>query len=236
MENYIAELIGTFILMVFGLGVNANASLKKTLSGGGSWILVNWGWGMGVFVAVYVVGDISGAHINPAVTIGLALAGKFSWALVPGYIIAQMLGGILGGKLIWLHYRKHFEATKSQATKLGVFSTSPAIKSTVDNFYSEVFGTFILVLGVLYLAAPDVGLGSISALPVGLLVFGIGVSLGGTTGYAINPARDLGPRIAHFILPIKDKGSSDWGYSWVPVVGPIVGGAIAAVLFQVLPF
>ncbi len=236
MEAYIGELVGTFLLMVLGLGVNANVSLKKTKGQGGGWLLINWGWGIAVFVGVYVVGDISGAHINPAVTIGLALAGKFSWDLVGGYILFQMLGAILAAALVWLQYRKHFEETEDQGTKLGVFSTGPAIKSTWDNLYSEILGTFVLVLGVLYLAAPDVGLGSISALPVGLLVFGIGMSLGGTTGYAINPARDLGPRIAHFILPIKDKGSSNWSYSWIPVLGPIIGGALAALLFLELPF
>lgn len=236
MEAYLGEVLGTFLLMVLGLGVNANASLKKTYANGGSWILVNWGWGIAVFVAVFVTGPISGAHINPAVTVGLAISGKFSWGLAGGYILAQMIGAILGASLVWLHYRKHFEETEDQGTKLGVFSTGPAIKSTFDNLYSEIFGTFVLVLGVLYLAAPEVGLGSISALPVGLLVFGIGMSLGGTTGYAINPARDLGPRIAHFILPIKGKGSSNWEYSWIPVIGPLIGGALAAVVYGALPF
>ncbi|RNC83049.1 MAG: aquaporin family protein [Balneola sp.] len=236
MEAYLGEVLGTFLLMVLGLGVNANASLKKTYASGGSWILINWGWGIAVFVAVYVSASISGAHINPAVTVGLAMAGKFSWSLVGGYIIAQMIGAILGATLVWFHYRKHFEETEDQGTKLGVFSTGPAIKSTTDNVYSEVFGTFILVFGVLFLAEPEVGLGSISALPVGLLVFGIGMSLGGTTGYAINPARDLGPRIAHFILPIKGKGSSNWEYSWVPVIGPLLGGALAALVYGLLPF
>ncbi|MEQ9309788.1 MAG: MIP/aquaporin family protein [Balneolaceae bacterium] len=236
MEAYLGEVLGTFLLIVLGLGVNANVSLKKTYGSGGGWILINWGWGIAVFVAVFVSSEISGAHINPAVTIGLAVAGKFSWGLVPGYIIAQFIGAILASFAIWLHFRSHFDETEDQATKLGVFSTAPAIKNTFNNLYSEIFGTFILVLGVLYLAAPEVGLGSISALPVGLLVFGIGMSLGGTTGYAINPARDLGPRITHAILPIKGKGNSKWSYSWIPVLGPIIGGILAAGVYLQLSF
>ena len=199
-------------------------------------MLINWGWGIAVFVAVFVSAEISGAHINPAVTVGLAIAGKFSWALVPGYIIAQFIGAIIAAALIWVQFKNHFEATEDQSTKLGVFSTGPAIKDTWNNFYSEMLGTFVLVFAVLFLAAPDVGLGSIEALPVGLLVLGIGISLGGTTGYAINPARDLGPRIAHALLPIKGKGDSNWGYSWIPVFGPIVGGVLAAVVYLWLPF
>tara|TARA_R110000868_G_scaffold306734_1_gene568011 strand:+ start:44524 stop:45234 length:711 start_codon:yes stop_codon:yes gene_type:complete len=236
MEAYFGEVLGTFLLMVLGLGVNANVSLKKTYGHGAGWIVISWGWGIAVFVAVFVSAEISGAHINPAVTFGLAIAGKFSWALVPGYIIAQFIGAILAAILIWIQFKNHFEETPDIGTKLGVFSTGPAIKDTFTNLYSEIFGTFILVLGVLYLAAPDVGLGSIEALPVGLLVFGIGMSLGGTTGYAINPARDLGPRIAHAILPIKRKGDSNWGYSWIPVLGPLVGGLLAALVYLQLPF
>lgn len=236
MDAYLGELLGTFLLIVLGLGVNANVSLKKTYGSGAGWIVISWGWGIAVFVAVFVAGPISGAHINPAVTIGLAIAGKFTWGLVPGYIIAQFIGAILASLLLWFHFRSHFEATDDKATKLGVFSTGPAIKNTINNLYSEVFGTFILVLGVLYLAAPEVGLGSLEALPVGLLVLGIGLSLGGTTGYAINPARDLGPRIAHAFLPIKDKGSSNWGYAWIPALGPIIGGVLAALVFTQLPF
>lgn len=236
MEAYLGEVLGTFLLMVLGLGVNANVSLKKTYGSGGGWLLINWGWGIAVFVAVFVSAGISGAHINPAVTIGLAVAGKFSWALVPGYIIAQFIGAMIAAVMIWIQFKNHFEATEDEGTKLGVFSTGPAIKDTWNNFYSEALGTFVLVLAVLYLTAPDVGLGSIEALPVGLLVLGIGISLGGTTGYAINPARDLGPRIIHAILPIKGKGNSNWGYSWVPVLGPLVGGILAAVIYTWLPF
>lgn len=236
MEAYLGEVLGTFLLMVLGLGVNANVSLKKTYGSGGGWLLINWGWGIAVFVAVFVSAGISGAHINPAVTIGLAIAGKFSWALVPGYIIAQFIGAIIASVLIWVQFKNHFDATEDPATKLGVFSTGPAIKDIWNNFYSEMLGTFVLVLAVLFLAGPDVGLGSIEALPVGLLVLGIGISLGGTTGYAINPARDLGPRIAHSLLPIKGKGGSNWRYSWVPVFGPLVGGVLASFIYLWLPF
>ncbi len=236
MEAYLGEVLGTFLLMVLGLGVNANVSLKKTYGSGAGWIVISWGWGIAVFVAVFVSSGISGAHINPAVTLGLAIVGKFSWALVPGYIIAQFIGAILAAVLIWIHFRNHFDETDDQGTKLGVFSTGPAIKDSLNNLYSEVLGTFVLVLAVLYIAAPEIGLGSIEALPVGLLVFGIGMSLGGTTGYAINPARDLGPRIAHAFLPIKDKGPSQWEYSWIPVIGPIIGAIIAAIVFIQLPF
>ena len=222
--------------MVLGNGVVANVILSKTKGHGSGWIVITAGWGVAVFVAVFVVAGISGAHINPAVTIGLAFAEKFTWALVPGYIIAQMAGAFMGGVVVWLQYKKHFEITDDQAVKRAVFCTAPEIRSAGSNFFSEIVGTFVLVLGVLYLAEPEVGLGSISALPVALLVFGIGMSLGGTTGYAINPARDLGPRIAHAILPIKNKGESDWGYSWIPVLGPIIGGVLAALLYGVLPF
>lgn len=236
MEAYLGEALGTFLLIIFGLGVGPNVSLKKTYGSGGGWLLINWGWGIGVFVGVFVSAGISGAHINPAVTIGPAIAGKFSWALVPGYIIAQFVGAIIAAILIWIQFKNHFEATEDQGTKLGVFCTAPAIKDTWNNFYSEMLGTFVLVLAVLFLAAPDIGLGSIEALPVGLLVLGIGISLGGTTGYAINPARDLGPRIVHALLPIKGKGDSNWGYSWIPVFAPIVGGLLAAVVYLWLPF
>ena len=236
MEVYLGEVLGTFLLMVLGNGVVANVILKRTKGHGSGWLVITAGWGVAVFVAVFVVAGISGAHINPAVTIGLAFAEKFTWALVPGYILAQMLGAFLGAVVVWLQYRKHFEVTDDKAIKLAVFSTAPAIKGTISNIFSEILGTFVLVLGVLYLAEPEVGLGSISALPVALLVFGIGMSLGGTTGYAINPARDLGPRIAHAILPVKDKGGSDWNYAWIPVAGPVIGSILAAIVFKVLPF
>jgi len=236
MQAFAGEVLGTFLLIVLGAGVVANVVLNKTYGQNSGYIVITWGWGIGVFVAVFVTANISGAHINPAVTLGLAIAGKFSWALVPLYMIAQLLGAFLGAVSVWFHYRDHFDQTDDVATKLGVFSTAPAISNVANNIYSEVFGTFILVLGVLHLAEPDVGLGAISALPVALLVFGIGMSLGGTTGYAINPARDLGPRLAHMLLPIKGKGSSDWHYAWIPVVAPLAGATIAALVYRWLPF
>ena len=236
MELFAGEVLGTFLLIVLGAGVVANVVLNKTYGQNSGYIVITWGWGIAVFVAVFVVGNISGAHLNPAVTVGLAAAGKFSWELVPLYIAAQLLGAFLGAVCVWLHYRDHFDATDDVALKLGVFSTAPAISNVAGNLYSEVFGTFILVLGVLHLAEPAVGLGSISALPVALLVFGIGMSLGGTTGYAINPARDLGPRIAHMLLPIKNKGGSNWNYAWIPVLAPLVGAVLAAVVWRSLPY
>ena len=236
MEVYIAELLGTLILILVGAGVNANVSLAQTNGNDSGWIVISWGWGVAVFIAVFMTGNISGAHINPAVTIGLAVAGNFDWALVPGYIAAQMVGAILGSTLSWLQYRNHFDATDNPAAQLGVFSTGPAIPDTLNNLYSEVVATFVLILGVLYIAAPDVGIGALDALPVGLLVFGIGMGMGGTTGYAINPARDLGPRIVHSLVPIKNKGSSNWGYAWIPVAGPIIGAVIAAIVYGLLPF
>ncbi len=236
MEAFIGELLGTFILIVLGAGVVANVVLEKTGGNDSGYIVITWGWGIAVFIAVFITGSVSGAHINPAVTIGLAAAGQFSWSLVPTYIIAQLLGAFLGATAVWLHYRDHFSATEDKDSKLGVFCTGPAIANTFNNLYSEVLGTFMLILGVLYIAAPDVGLGALDALPVGLLVFGIGMSLGGTTGYAINPARDLGPRIAHALLPIEGKGSSNWGYAWIPIVGPILGSLLAALVYSLLPF
>ena len=236
MEAYIGEVLGTFILILVGHSVNANVSLAKTNGNESGWIVVTWGWGIAVFIAVFMTANVSGAHINPAVTIGLASAGNFEWALVPGYIAAQMIGAFLGALCVWLQFRDHFDETEDPATKLGVFSTAPAIPNTPINLFCETTATFVLVLGVLYIAAPDVGLGALDALPVGLLVFGIGMGMGGTTGYAINPARDLGPRRAHAVVPIKGKGSNDWGYAWIPVAGPILGSIIAAVVYRILPF
>lgn len=236
MEAYIGEFLGTFILLVLGAGVCANVSLKKTGGYDSGYIVITCGWGIAVFVAVFITGSVSGAHINPAVTIGLATSGQFPWGQVPGYILAQLLGAFLGAASIWLQYKDHFDATEDPATKLGVFSTGAAIPNMIINIYSEILGTFMLVLGVLYIAEPEVGLGALDALPVGLLVFGIGMSLGGPTGYAINPARDLGPRIAHAVLPLKAKGSSNWSYAWIPVVGPILGSILAALVYLWLPF
>lgn len=254
MSPIIAEVIGTAILILFGGGVVANVVLNKTKGKDSGWIVITWGWAMGVFVAVYAMGQFSGAHINPAVTVGLATAGLFEWGMVIPYVIAQTLGGFLGAVLVWLAYKDHFAETEDEAIKLAIFSTAPEIRNYPSNVMTEVIGTFILVFGVLYLSSPGFigmngemlstitidgkevgfGLGALSALPVGLLVLGIGLSLGGPTGYAINPARDLGPRIAHALLPFPHKGSSDWAYSWVPIVGPLIGAALAAGLYQFL--
>ena len=234
MTPFLAEFIGTAILILLGDGVVANVVLNKTKGNDAGWIVITLGWGMAVFTAVFCVASFSGAHINPAVTLGLAVAGSFPWADVPFFIIAQMLGAGFGAFLVWLMYRDHFEATEDKGTILAVFSTGPAIRNTSSNLISEIIGTFILVFGVLYMVAPEQGLGALDALPVALLVLAIGLSLGGTTGYAINPARDLGPRIIHALLPITHKGDSDWGYSWIPIAGPMIGGALAAVVFSVL--
>ncbi|MCC6681565.1 MAG: aquaporin family protein [Phycisphaeraceae bacterium] len=231
MHYFLAELIGTAILVIFGDGVVANVVLNKTKGQGGGWIVITFGWAMGVFVAVFCVAAYSGAHINPAVTVAMLAAGKISVATAGGYIAAQMLGGILGGMLVFFHYRDHFAASDNADLKLAVFCTGPAIRNIPNNFFCEVLGTFMLVFPIFCMGTtgntPTVGLGSLGALPVGLLVLAIGLSLGGTTGYAINPARDLGPRIAHAILPIPGKRDSDWGYAWVPVIGPLLGGLAA---------
>ncbi len=234
MTPFIGEVIGTMLLIILGNGVVANVVLKNTKGSSSGWIVITFGWGMAVFVAVFTMGPISGAHINPAVTIGLALVGKFPWADVPIYIIGQLLGASLGALIVWVHYKKHFEITEDENLKLACFSTGPEIRSTFNNLLSEIIGTFVLVFAVLFIAAPEVGIGSIDALPVAFLVFAIGLSLGGTTGYAINPARDLGPRIMHSLLPIPQKRNSDWGYSWIPIVGPIIGSALASGVYLIL--
>lgn len=242
MTPFIAEIIGTMLLILLGNGVVANVVLKDTKGNNSGWIVISTAWALAVFVGVQVAGPISGAHLNPAVTIGLAVAGKFSWDLVPTYIAAQMIGAALGAFLVWLFYKDHFAITEDEGGKLACFSTGPAIKKVSSNFISETIGTFVLVFVIFYFADPSlslhtdttakIGLGSIGAVPVAFLVWAIGLSLGGTTGYAINPARDLGPRIMHSILPIK--GSSDWGYAWIPVAGPILGAVLAALLYSVL--
>ena len=234
MTPFLAEIIGTALLIIFGDGVVANVLLNKSKGNNGGWIVITMGWAMGVFVAVYTVARYSGAHLNPAVTIALATAGKFDWANVPLYIGAQFLGAMLGAFIMWVAYRQHFNETKEQDLQLAVFCNAPAIRSTLNNLLTEIIGTFVLVFGVLYILPPSNSLGALDALPVALLVLGIGLGLGGPTGYAINPARDLGPRIMHAILPIKGKGSSDWGYSWIPVVGPVIGGLLAALCFSLL--
>ncbi|WP_294749951.1 MIP/aquaporin family protein [uncultured Exiguobacterium sp.] len=232
MNNFVLEMIGTMILILLGDGVVAGVVLKKTKSENSGWIVITFAWGLAVMTAAFVAAE-SGAHLNPALTIALALNSDLPWADVPVYIAGQLVGAFIGAILVWLHYMKHFEATDDQAAKLGVFATGPAIRHTPSNLISEIIGTFVLVFGILALGLTTFGDG-LKPLIVGLLVVVIGLSLGGTTGYAINPARDLGPRIAHAILPIPNKGSSDWGYSWIPVVGPIIGGAIAVFIYQLI--
>ena len=239
MQAYLAEFIGTLILILLGDGVVAAVLLRNSKAEHSGWIVITFGWGMAVAIAVYAVVAVSGAHINPAVTVGLASVGLLPWAQVPGYIIAQLLGAFVGAVLVWLTYYDHWKETDDPVLKLGVFSTIPQIRNTVPNFVTEVIGTAMLLFGVLALVAhtaPFSQGGIIFPLLVGFLVLAIGLSLGGPTGYAINPARDLGPRIAHAVLPIPGKGDSDWSYSWIPVVAPLVGGIIGAVLFSILGF
>lgn len=231
MSAFLGEVIGTMILIIFGGGVVAGVVLKGSKSENSGWIVITMGWGLGVATAIYAVGGISGAHLNPAVTIGLSLIGEFAWSQVPSYIAAQMIGAFIGAVLVWLQYYPHWKETENQGAKLAVFSTGPAIRHTPANLFSEIFGTFILVLGVLAIGANQFTEG-LNPLIVGFLIVVIGLSLGGTTGYAINPARDLGPRIAHFLLPISGKGNSDWKYAWIPVVGPIIGGGLGALFYS----
>jgi glycerol uptake facilitator protein len=232
MSHFLAELIGTFILILLGDGVVAGVVLKKSKAENSGWIVITIGWGMGVMIAAYMVGHYSGAYLNPAVTLGFAMAGKLAWVEVFPMIVAQLIGAFLGAVVVWLHYFPHWKETKDQSAKLAVFCTGPAIRSRFPNLLSEVIGTFVLVLALLALGAKGMVFSDgLQTLVVGWLIVSIGVSLGGTTGYAINPARDLGPRIAHAVLPIAGKGGSDWGYAWIPVLGPIVGGALAALTY-----
>lgn len=240
MHPFLGELLGTATLIVFGNGVVANVVLTGTKGNNGGWIVITMGWALGVTIAVYAVNAISGAHLNPAVTIALASIGSFSWGQVPVYIAAQVAGGFLGGVVVWLTYLPHWKETPDQASKLAAFSTGPAIRHPGANILSEAIGTFALVLGILTVLSPanlvpgsDLAKG-LSPVLVGAIVLAIGLSLGGATGYAINPARDLGPRLAHSLLPIAGKGSSDWGYAWVPVVGPIIGGVLGALAYNLL--
>jgi len=228
-KDILFEFIGTAILILFGSGVCANVSLKNTKGNNSGWIVITFGWGLGVFVAAFIAAPFSGAHLNPVVTIGLAIAGSFT-GNIWGYIVAQLLGAMLGACLVFIMYKPHFDAEENPNTKLGIFCTGPAIKSLFSNFMSEVIGTFILIFGILFAAGAEIA----GPLPVGLLIVAIGMSLGGTTGYAINPARDVGPRLAHFLLPIKGKRDSNWGYAWVPVVAPVVGGTLAALLYLIV--
>jgi len=232
MTPFISEFTGTALLVLLGDGVVANVVLNRTKGNNSGWIVIAFGWAIAVFLGVYVSAAPSGAHLNPAVTLALAWVGKFSWADVPLYMAAQLSGGIVGAIIVWLAYKQHFAATPDASAQLAVFCTAPAIRSTPNNLITEIIGTFVLVFGVLHFVTPAQSLGTLDALPVALLVLGIGLSLGGPTGYAINPARDLGPRIAHFILPIPGKGGSDWKYAWIPIVGPLMGGLLAAIAFK----
>ncbi len=243
MTPFLGEFIGTAMLVILGDGVVANVVLSKTKGNNSGWIVISFGWAMAVYIGVFIAAPYSTAHLNPAVTIGLATAGKFEWALVPTYIAAQFLGAMVGAFGVWLAYRQHFNQTDDANAKLAVFCTGPAIKGPLDNFLTEAIATFVLLFSALYIIGPtitvsgsagDMGLGAIGALPIGLVVLAIGLSLGGPTGYAINPARDLGPRIMHFILPIPKKRDSDWGYAWIPVLGPIAGALFAALVFKIM--
>jgi glycerol uptake facilitator protein len=249
MQAYLAEAIGTMMLVLLGDGVVANVLLARSKGQHAGWMVVATGWGVAVAIAVYAVGRISGAHLNPAVTIALATIGSFPWAQVPGYVLAQIVGAIAGAVLVWIAYLPHWSVTDDPATKLGVFCTAPAIRKPSANLVCEAIGTMALLFGILAIAGNaqavskpgDVDLSfvfsrGLQPLLVGVLVLGIGLSLGGPTGYAINPARDLGPRIAHAILPIAGKGSSDWGYAWIPVVAPVAGGVVGAALYALVGF
>lgn len=236
MEAYLFEFIGTALLILLGNGIVANVGLKDTFGGGAGWVAITLGWGMAVFVGVFVSADVSGGHLNPAVTIALATAGNFEWNLVPGYIIAQFLGAMTGSTLVWLTYKKQYDVTEDQGAILGSFANTPAIKSPFWNFMTEFIATFAFVLAIFFIAKGEnadgpISLGAVDALPVAFLVLAIGISLGGPTGYAINPARDLGPRIMHALLPIPGKGESAWWYAWIPVAGPIAGGVLAAFVY-----
>lgn len=242
MNVFVAEFVGTSLLLAMGSGVVANVVLNKTKGFNSGWIVITTAWALGVFIGVVVAGPYSGAHLNPAVSIGLALAGDFEWMLVPKYVLAQVLGAMFGSGIAWLVYKDHFDATDDPGLKFAPFGTVPAIRNLPSNLLSEMVGTSVLIIVILYSTGPvledgrntPIGLGSLGALPVAFLVWVIGLSLGGTTGYAINPARDLGPRIMHQLLPIKGKGSSDWAYSWVPILGPILGAAVAAGIYLLL--
>jgi glycerol uptake facilitator protein len=234
MSPFIAEFIGTALILIFGSGVVANVLLSGTKGNNSGWIVITFGWAVGVYTGVLVSAQYSGAHLNPAITIALAVVGKFETTKIAGYIIAQLLGAMTGSFLVYVAYRGHFKATEDAAAMQAVFCTAPNIRGNFDNIMTETIGTFVLTLAVLYMAVPDVGLGALNALPVALVVLGLGLSLGGPTGYAINPARDLGPRIVHALLPIKPKAGFDADYAWIPVVGPILGGLLAAFVYLII--
>ncbi len=237
MTPFAAEIVGSFLHILIGCGVNANVSLKNTYGSGSGWIVITTGWALAVYTGVVVAGPYSGGHLNPAVTIGLALAGEFSMYSVPNYIIAQFIGSMLGAFMVWLTHKSHFDLTPDGNSKRGVFCNAPAVPNIGLNFLTEAMGTFVLVFAILHFSdavfTKDntiIGLGSLGALKAALIIWAVGLGLGGPTGYAINPARDLGPRIVHALVPIKNKGSNGWGYSWIPVLGPIAGGILAALL------
>ena len=242
MEPFVAEILGTGLLLLFGSGVVASCVLKDTKNSGSGWMVISTGWALGVFVGVFVAAPYSGAHINPAVTIGLAVEGSFPWEDVPLYIIAQMIGAMIGSGIVYVLFKDHFDITDDADVKRAIFCTDPAIANTPRNLLSEVVGTLVLLTAVFYLTGAQIkdesntpiGLGAVGAIPIAFVVWAIGLSLGGLTGYAINPARDLGPRIMHCLLPIKDKTHSNWSYSWIPVVGPVIGGSLAALLYIIL--
>lgn len=233
MTPYVAEFFGTMILILLGEGVVAGVVLKETKSENAGWLTIVIAWGLAVALAIYAVGRISGAHLNPAITVALFLTGDFPGSQVAGYIMAQFAGAFAGAVLVWLHYLPHWNLTDSPAKKLGVFCTAPAVRSAPANLISEIIATMVLVLGILFIGANEFTAG-LNPLVVGGLIVSIGLSLGGPTGFAINPARDFAPRVAHFILPIAGKGSSDWSYSWIPVIGPLIGGILGAWIFKVL--
>jgi glycerol uptake facilitator protein len=249
MNTFLAEAVGTMLLVLLGDGVVASVLLERSKGQNSGWIVITIGWGVAVAMGVYAVGRISGAHLNPAVTIALAATGSFPWASVPGYIVAQLAGVFAGAILVWVAYLPHWALTPDPAVKLGVFATAPAVRNTGANLVTEIIGTAVLLFGILAIAANgqaftrpgELDLSAVFShglqpLLVGVLVLGVGVSLGGPTGYAINPARDLGPRLAHAILPIAGKGGSDWGYAWIPIVGPIIGGVLGALMFRAVGF
>ncbi|HRX10517.1 MAG TPA: MIP/aquaporin family protein [Draconibacterium sp.] len=244
MIEYFGEFLGTMILIILGNGVVANVNLDKTHSFGAGWIVITFGWSMAVYVAVIITADMSGAHLNPAVTLGLAFSGLFDWIKVAPFILSQILGAMAGAFIVYLFFKNHFKITETPGAKKACFCTAPAIRDFRNNFFSEVAGTFLLILAVLLISLPKleyvslgsskVGMGSLGALPVALVVFSIGLSLGGTTGYAINPARDFGPRVVHTLLPIKNKDANDWQYAWIPVAGPVVGAGLAAAVYLLI--
>lgn len=244
MIEYFGEFLGTFILILLGNGVVANVNLEKTYANGAGWIVITAAWGMAVFVAVLATADMSGAHLNPAVTLGLAFSGLFAWAKVLPFILAQILGAMFGATMVYIFFKNHFDRTSEPGAKKACFCTAPAIRNYFSNFFSEAVGSFVLILAVLLITLPQleyeslgsakVGMGSLGALPVALVVFSIGMSLGGTTGYAINPARDFGPRIIHTLLPFKNKDNNDWSYAWVPFFGPIVGAGLASLVYLLI--